>query len=80
MDIIRGSTLIHGMTRALCGIPAYPRQLTYASTLQNTKQIENLLFPAPSAVHLMTCFPPVLSTPGSLWEHHHLYLRFNGLK
>ena len=33
MDIIRGSTLIHGMTRALCGIPAYPRQMTSASNV-----------------------------------------------
>ena len=33
---IRGATLIHGMTRALSEIPTYPRQLTYAHTLQNT--------------------------------------------
>ena len=34
--LIRGATLIHGLTRALVRIPSYPRQLTYASTLQNT--------------------------------------------
>ena len=34
--MIRGATLIHGLTRALVGIPSYPRQLTYALTLQNT--------------------------------------------
>ena len=28
--IIRGATLIHGMTRALSGIPTYPRQMTSA--------------------------------------------------
>ena len=27
---IRGATLIHGMTRALSGIPTYPRQMTSA--------------------------------------------------
>ena len=36
--LIRGATLIHGPCRALCGIPLYPRQLTYAHTLQNTRQ------------------------------------------
>ncbi len=36
MDLIRGATLIHGMNRALVRIQSYPRQLTYASTLQNT--------------------------------------------
>ncbi len=29
-DTIRGATLIHGMTRALSGIPSYPRQITSA--------------------------------------------------
>ena len=36
--LIRGATLIHGMTRALGGIPTYPRQLTYALTSRNTLQ------------------------------------------
>ena len=31
--IIRGATLIHGMTRALSGIPTYPRQMTSASNV-----------------------------------------------
>ncbi len=35
--ITRGATLIHGLTRALGGIPAYSRQLTYALTSQNTR-------------------------------------------
>ena len=35
--ITRGATLIHGSTRALSGIPAYSRQLTYAFTSQNTR-------------------------------------------
>jgi len=34
--ITRGATLIHGLTRALGGIPSYSRQLTYALTSQNT--------------------------------------------
>ena len=41
--------------RALCRIPAYPRQLTYASTSQATPQLR---FTAPSAAHLTTCFSP----------------------
>ncbi|GEM_PF-4469982 len=41
--------------RTLSRIPAYPRQLTYASTSQNTQLS---LLTAPSAVHLMTSFPP----------------------
>jgi len=53
---IRGATLIHGRSRALCGIPAYPRQLTYAPTLQNTLCRAHLT--APSAAHLTTCFLP----------------------
>ena len=28
--IIRGATLIHGVIRALSGIPTYPRQITSA--------------------------------------------------
>ena len=35
-DSTRGATLIHGIIRALSRIPTYPRQLTYAHTLQNT--------------------------------------------
>ena len=35
--ITRGATLIHGSIRALSGIPAYSRQLTYALTSQNTR-------------------------------------------
>ena len=54
---IRGATLFHGLTRALCGIPLYPRQLTYAPTSQNTLEPPPHLT-APSAVHLTTCFSP----------------------
>jgi len=36
--LIRGATLIHGHdSRALDGVPTYPRQLTYAHTSQNTR-------------------------------------------
>ncbi len=45
-----------GETHALSGIPAYPRQLTYAYTLQNTLWKSH--FTAPSAVHLTICFLP----------------------
>ena len=34
--MIRGATLISRLTRALSEVPSYPRQLTYAHTLQNT--------------------------------------------
>lgn len=56
-DSTRGATLIHGITRALSRIPTYPRQLTYAHTLQNTLGKRSHLT-APSAVHLTTCFLP----------------------
>jgi len=45
---------IHALSR----IPSYPRQLTYAHTLQATGQDKNLPFTAPSAGHLMICFQP----------------------
>jgi len=35
--LIRGATLIYGLSRTLCGIPSDPRQLTYAITSQNTQ-------------------------------------------
>ena len=36
-ELHRGATLIHGhLCRALSEIPSYPRQVTYAFTLQNT--------------------------------------------
>ena len=60
-DSTRGATLIHGITRALSRIPTYPRQLTYAHTLQNT--LENIHLTAPSAVHLTTCFSPGSQLP-----------------
>lgn len=38
--MIRGATLVHGLSllpgRALCGVPSYPRQLTYALTSWST--------------------------------------------
>ena len=61
-DSTRGATLIHGITRALSRIPTYPRQLTYAHTLQNT--LENIHLTAPSAVHLPTCFSSGSQLPG----------------
>ena len=54
--IIRGATLLHGLTRALSGIPSYPRHMTSARTSQNTLCMPH--FTAPSAAHLTTCFPP----------------------
>ena len=45
-----GATLIHGIFHALCEIQSYLRQLTYASTSQNTqnyKSISNLKFCRP---------------------------------
>ena len=53
---IRGATLIHGSPRALCGIPAYPRQMTSASNVAAYSGMPR--FPAPSAVHLMICVSP----------------------
>ena len=55
-DTIRGATLNSRNLRALSRIQTYPRQLTYAHTLQNT--LENIHLTAPSAVHLTTCFRP----------------------
>ena len=62
-NVIRGATLLHGMNRALYRIPAYPRQLTYAPTLQNTLRPAPHLT-APSAVHLTACFLPGSQHPG----------------
>ena len=57
-QVIRGATLhSRERTRALSGIPTYPRQLTYANTSQNTPQ-ELPRLTAPSAAHLTTCFLP----------------------
>ena len=57
--VIRGATLTsQERPCALSGIPAYPRQLTYANTLQNTLWVWNSHLTAPSAVHLTTCFLP----------------------
>ena len=47
--------------RALGRVPSYPRQLTYAHTLQNTL-LSHLT--APSAAHLTTCFRPGSQHPG----------------
>ena len=59
--LIRDATLFHGSPRALCGIPAYPRQLTHAHALRDTKP---KLFGAPSAAHLMQCLLPGFQHPG----------------
>ena len=56
IEPIRGATLLRGHdSRALDGVPAYSRQLTYAHTSQNTRPKS---LTAPSAVHLTTCFSP----------------------
>ena len=65
IQITRGATLIHSMTCALVGIPAYSRQLTYALTSQNTRYITTS-FPVPSAVHLVSCFSIRLSPSRTL--------------
>ena len=62
----RGATLVHGLSlfpgRALCRVPSYPRQLTYALTSWNTPwqpiQCSCPGLTTPSAVHLTTCFLP----------------------
>ena len=54
--LIRGATLIHGMTRALSRIPTYPRQMTSACNVAEYFVKSHLT--APSAVHLTTCFLP----------------------
>ena len=64
--MIRGATLVHGLSlfpgRALCRVPSYPRQLTYALTSWNTPwqlvQCSYFGLTTPSAVHLTTCFLP----------------------
>lgn len=75
----RGATLLHGMTRALCGIPLYSRQLTYASTSRNTR----LLFCAfPRALHGPfgnLLFDPAPTFPDSLCAHDYFDLRIDGL-
>ena len=65
----RGATLLHGMTHALCEIPAYFRQLTYALR----RRILNILNIFPCAL----CGPfdnlhfhPALTFPDSLWVHN----------
>ena len=75
--ITRGATLIHGLTRALGGIPSYSRQLTYDVT---EYLIPENIFPC------ALCGPfdklpldPALTLPDSLCAHEYLYLRFNGL-
>ena len=49
ISFIRGATLIYGFAHTLCGIPAYPRQLTYAP-----RRVILRVFPA---------FPRALSGP-----------------
>ena len=65
--------------RALSGIPTYPRQLTYAPTLQNTLCEYDTFDCTLSGPFDDLYFHPTLSTTGSLWNHNHRYLRFNGL-
>ena len=64
---------------ALCRIPAYPRQLTYAHTSQNTqteKSFDCALGGPFGRLHL----DPALTFPDSLCAHDCFDLRFNGLK
>ncbi len=46
-EFIRGATLIHGPGRALCRIPSYPSQLTYASR-------HGILGEAPLLIHALS--------------------------
>ena len=62
----RGATLFQGLTPALCEIPAYLRQLTYALR----RRLLGNPFTAPSAVHL------IISPCECI---NYFYLRFNGL-
>lgn len=80
LKFTRGATLIHGTTRALCGIPAYSRQLTYAPRRRILSRFEIM------TVHCALSGPfgslhlhPALTLPDSLCAHEYLYLRFNGL-
>ena len=82
--LIRGATLIHGSSRALCRIPSYPRQVTPACASQNTPGLTRLT--APSAVHLTMCFLPdshprrlsvKASLPLSPLQRFSLYAIFN---
>ena len=82
--LIRGATLIHGSSRALCRIPSYPRQVTPACASQNTPGLTRLT--APSAVHLTMCFLPdshprrlsvKASLPLSPHQRFSLYAIFN---
>mgnify|MGYP007011380859 CR=1 FL=1 len=62
LKFTRDATLIHGTTRALCGIPAYSRQLTYASRHRILSLLCNLQpFTVPSAAHLADCISTRLS-------------------
>ena len=77
LKFTRGATLIHGMTRALCGIPSYSRQLTYAS---RHRILKRSAFPcALSGPFNNLHFHPALTLPDSLCAHDSFYLRFNGL-
>ena len=55
--LIRGATLIYGMTRTLSRIPTYPRQITSACNVAEYF-VKSSHLTAPSAVHLTTCFSP----------------------
>ena len=79
LKFTRGATLIHGLTRALGGIPSYSRQLTYAFTSQSTRILKSFdcaLSGPFGNLHL----DPALSFPDSLCAHNYFDLRFIGLK
>ena len=58
----RGATLFQGLTPALCEIPAYLRQLTYALR----RRLLGNPFTAPSAVHLIIFSLPRLPVSASI--------------
>ena len=53
--------MLHGSPRALCGIPAYPRQLTHAHALRDTRQS---LSAHPQRPIMMQCLLPGFQHPG----------------
>ena len=65
-NTIRGATLIHGATRALCRIPTYPGNWRMPTRCRILWEKPHLT--APSAAHLTTCFLPD-------FQHHRLSVK-----
>ena len=75
--LIRGATLIRSGCCALCGIQTYPRQLTYANTLQNTlHNAFHCTLSGPFDELFFARFSAARTLCGSMF---HLYSRLNGL-